>query len=88
MQTITIQADPAMGDEWLVHTIVAMPVMPNNGYIIDDNGAFSTHVNRRDHDTWTVPFRNPGVVGYPKMRHYGNPLAVVRAIIDKEHNDG
>ena len=26
MRTITIQADPAMGDEWLVHTIVAMAV--------------------------------------------------------------
>jgi hypothetical protein len=38
MRTITIQADPAMGDEWLVHTIVAMPVMPNNGFIFDDDG--------------------------------------------------
>ena len=87
MRTITIQADPAMGDEWLVHTIVAMPVTRNEGIIFDDNGAFSTHVNRREPGTWTVSFRNPGVAGYPRTAHYRNPSAVARAIISREHNE-
>jgi hypothetical protein len=87
MRTITIQADPAMGDEWLVHTIVAMPVTRNEGIIFDDNGATSTHVNRRQEGVWTVSFRNPGIDGYPRTAHYRNPYAVARAIISREHNE-
>jgi hypothetical protein len=87
MRTITIQADPAMGDEWLVHTIVAMPVTRNEGIIFDDNGATSTHVNRRQEGVWTVSFRNPGIDGYPRTAHYRNPYAVACAIISREHNE-
>jgi hypothetical protein len=63
-----------MGDEWLVHTIVAMPVMANNGFIFDDDGAFSTHVNRRQDGVWTVSFRNPRRGRLPQDRALPQPL--------------
>ena len=74
MRTITVQADPAIGDEWLVHTVVAMPVTRNEGIIFDDDGATSTHINRRQEGVWTVSFRNPGIDGYPRNRALPQPL--------------
>jgi hypothetical protein len=62
MRSISIQADPALEQvtrEWVVHLLVAMPVLPNNGITFDSlrPGDRHTVVNHRKPQTWTVSFR-------------------------------
>jgi hypothetical protein len=91
MRSISVQADPALESvarEWIVHLLVAMPVLPNQGIIFDSlrPGETQTHVNHRKPETWTVSFR--GGPNGPDTGHYRNPIAAAEAIIDRRHNGG
>lgn len=91
MRSISVQADQALAHvarEWIVHLLVAMPVLPNQGIIFDSlrPGETQTHVNHRKPETWTVSFR--GGQDGPDTGHYRNPVAAAEAIIERRHNAG
>lgn len=73
MRSISVQADPALEQvikEWVVHLLVAMPVLPHQGIIFDSlqPGDAETHVNHRKPETWVVSFR--GRPNGPDRGHY------------------
>jgi hypothetical protein len=89
MRSVSVQADTALESvarEWIVHLLVAMPVLPNQGIIFDSlrPGEIQTHVNHRKPETWIVSFR--GGAGGADTGHYRNPIAAAEAIIDRKHN--
>jgi hypothetical protein len=91
MRTITIQADggPGGNDDVmrgaLRYIVTTMPVS-DKGFKFDGDLHDGTIVNHRVSGEWVVSFRpigdNPA-----RRRTYTNPDAVVRAIIERQHNN-
>lgn len=90
MRTISIQADggPGGNDDVmrgaLRYIVTTMPVS-DKGFKFDGDLHDGTIVNRRVHGEWVVSFRPIGD-DPSRRRRYTNPDAVVRAIIERQHN--
>jgi hypothetical protein len=92
MRTISIQADGGPGGNdpvmrgALRYIVTRMPV-GQRGFKFDGDLHDGTIVNHRRHGEWVVSFRPIGKDAATRRRTYTDPDAVVRAIIDREHND-
>lgn len=91
MRTISIQADGGPGgndqvmEDAVLHIVTHIPV-GGKGFKFDGDLHDGTIVNHRALGQWVVSFRPIG--GDPsRRRRYTNPYLVVRAIIERRHQD-
>ena len=90
MRTISIQADggPGGNDDVmrgaLRYIVTNMPVS-DKGFKFDGDLHTGTIVNHRHAGEWVVSFR-PIMQDRTRRSSYTNPDAVVRAVIERQHN--